>query len=107
MNLLSGLLLVLLSFVFPPGTALILDGCGTDFLISILLALLGVIPAVLHSLWLVWRRYQAQRRWGRGGYRYVGNGMYEGLPHATHPPNAQQPIAAQESRPPAYGSAGV
>ncbi|KAA1064820.1 hypothetical protein PGT21_015795 [Puccinia graminis f. sp. tritici] len=53
---------------------------------------------------LIYKRMQAEERYGQEGYKYVGNATYEPIgyePPANHPP----PIVHQASAPPAYGSA--
>ncbi|KAA1085666.1 hypothetical protein PGT21_014374 [Puccinia graminis f. sp. tritici] len=93
----SDIILILVAVIFPPAAALFVTGCGCDLLINILLTILGYLP-------VIYKRMQAEERYGQEGYKYVGNATYEPIgyePPANHPP----PIVHQASAPPAYGSA--
>ena len=58
-------------------------GCGPDFLINILLTLLGAIPGILHAWWIVFVYNDVD------GYRVLEEGGYdharEGQVRATIP----------------------
>ncbi|GAA5899973.1 YqaE/Pmp3 family membrane protein [Sporobolomyces salmoneus] len=82
----SDILLILVAILFPPAAAGILTGCSCDLLINIALTMLGYIPGHLHAFWLIYKNAQAEERYGKGGFQYLGNGEYA-------------PVAA----PPAYG----
>ncbi|KAB5589383.1 hypothetical protein CTheo_7181 [Ceratobasidium theobromae] len=43
----------------------------------------------IHAFYLIWRRMEAEERYGAGGFQYVGNGQYEPLYIATHQQPAQ------------------
>uniref|UniRef100_A0A0N4Z3K0 YqaE/Pmp3 family membrane protein n=1 Tax=Parastrongyloides trichosuri TaxID=131310 RepID=A0A0N4Z3K0_PARTI len=43
---------IFVSIFFPPLAILMSAGCGCTFLINILLTLLGVIPGIIHALWV-------------------------------------------------------
>lgn len=47
------LILVLLAIFLPPVAVLLKAGIGLQFLLSILLTLLGYIPGLIHALWIV------------------------------------------------------
>ena len=47
------LILVLLAIFLPPVAVLLKAGLGLQFLLSILLTLLGYIPGLIHALWIV------------------------------------------------------
>ncbi|KAG9029029.1 hypothetical protein FRB95_005805 [Tulasnella sp. JGI-2019a] len=32
----------------------------------------------IHAFWLIWRRNQAHKRYGPGGYHYAGSGRFAG-----------------------------
>lgn len=45
--------LVLLALFFPIGVPLILDGCGGQTWLNLLLCILGWIPGVIHAFWMI------------------------------------------------------
>ncbi|KWU42291.1 hypothetical protein RHOSPDRAFT_6303, partial [Rhodotorula sp. JG-1b] len=65
-------LLVLVAILFPPAAAGILTGCSCDLLISIALTLLGYIPGHLHCFYLIYKKMQAEERYGPD-VQYFGN----------------------------------
>jgi len=90
----SDILLIIINILFPPATAIILCGCcSCDFLINVCLTLLGALPGHLHGFWLIYKKMQAEERFGSGGYKYTGNGEYVAI--GPDIPN---------QAPPAYGS---
>ncbi|RKP13188.1 hypothetical protein BJ684DRAFT_3167, partial [Piptocephalis cylindrospora] len=46
---------VLIAFFFPPLAVLLKRGCGLDFVINILLSILGFIPGLLHAWYLIFK----------------------------------------------------
>jgi uncharacterized membrane protein YqaE (UPF0057 family) len=44
---------IILAILFPPIAALVQVGLSKHFWINIILTLLGMIPGVIHALWLV------------------------------------------------------
>lgn len=48
-----GVLLVILSLIFPPLVAFIKVGFSTHFWINLLLTVLGYIPGQIHAIWMV------------------------------------------------------
>ncbi|KAF8229774.1 hypothetical protein L208DRAFT_1401491 [Tricholoma matsutake] len=54
-------------------------GCSCDLLINICLTILGYIPGHIHAFWLIYKKMQAEERYGSGGFIYIGNGTYEPL----------------------------
>lgn len=59
------LILIILAIFFPFVPVIYLEGlCSKDFLLNILLLMLGYIPAVMHALYLIFNR----ERPGRDGY---------------------------------------
>jgi len=82
----SDVILILVAILFPPAAAAIITGCSCDLLLSILLTMLGYIPGHIHAFWLIYRKMQAEERYGSGGFIYIGNGQYQplyvGIPHA-------------------------
>ncbi|KAH9218535.1 hypothetical protein DL95DRAFT_360196 [Leptodontidium sp. 2 PMI_412] len=58
--------LVLFAIIFPPVAVLMIAGCGPDFLINIILTLLGYFPGHLHAFYLIGVYYyrKDQRRHG-------------------------------------------
>ncbi|KAI0827095.1 hypothetical protein BC628DRAFT_1418685 [Trametes gibbosa] len=73
----SDVLLIVVAILFPPAAAAFITGCSCDLLINILLTILGYLPGHLHAFWLIYKKMQAEERYGRGGYIYIGNGEYE------------------------------
>ncbi|KDQ06325.1 hypothetical protein BOTBODRAFT_39665, partial [Botryobasidium botryosum FD-172 SS1] len=73
----SDVILILVAIIFPPAAAAFLTGCSCDLLINICLTVLGYLPGHLHAFYLIWKKMQAEERYGAGGFVYVGNGQYE------------------------------
>ncbi|KDQ60245.1 hypothetical protein JAAARDRAFT_125660 [Jaapia argillacea MUCL 33604] len=93
----SDVLLILVAIIFPPAAAAFITGCSCDLLINICLTILGYIPGHIHAFWLIYKKMQAEERYGRGGFNYVGNGQYEPL-------YTQQPGAGGGVPPVNYGA---
>jgi len=91
----SDILLILVAIIFPPAAAGFITGCSCDLLINIALTLLGYIPGHIHAFWLIYKRMKAEELYGIGGYRYIGNGEFQGM--------SGQPAAAPAN----YGATGV
>jgi len=51
------LCLLILAFFLPPVAVLMKAGCGADFLINILLTILGIIPGMIHAFWVVLKKH--------------------------------------------------
>lgn len=45
-------LTIVLSILLPPLAVFLQKGLGSDFLINVLLTLLGWLPGVIHALWV-------------------------------------------------------
>ncbi|GAA5879638.1 hypothetical protein JCM5296_002217 [Sporobolomyces johnsonii] len=88
----SDIILVLVAIVFPPAAAAFLTGCSCDLLINICLTVLGYLPGHIHAFWLIYKNAQAEERYGKGNYQYLGNGEYAPLGQAA------------PTGPPAYGA---
>jgi uncharacterized membrane protein YqaE (UPF0057 family) len=73
----SDVIIILVAILFPPAAAGIVTGCSCDLLINILLTILGYIPGHIHAFWLIYKKMQAEERYGNGGFLYVGNGQYQ------------------------------
>ncbi|KAI9619368.1 hypothetical protein KEM48_006280 [Puccinia striiformis f. sp. tritici PST-130] len=59
----------------------------------------------LHAFYLIYKRMQAEERYGQEGYKYVGmRHMQEPIGY-QQPVNQHPPLLHQASAPPAYGSA--
>jgi uncharacterized membrane protein YqaE (UPF0057 family) len=50
------LLKIILALFLPPVAAFLQVGVGLHFWVNILLTLLGVVPGMIHALWLVARK---------------------------------------------------
>ncbi|TFK41540.1 hypothetical protein BDQ12DRAFT_678156 [Crucibulum laeve] len=94
----SDVILILVAILFPPAAAAIITGCSCDLLINILLTILGYIPGHIHAFWLIYRKMQAEERYGNGGFQYMGNGQYE--------PIYQAPGSVPPQQAPYYGATG-
>ncbi|KAF9256618.1 UPF0057-domain-containing protein [Marasmius fiardii PR-910] len=84
----SDVVLILVAIIFPPAAAAFITGCSCDLLINVCLTILGYLPGHLHAFWLIYKKMQAEERYGYGGYQYVGNGTYRPYPQ-------QAPVAGQ------------
>lgn len=51
----SSLLIILLSILLPPLGVALSRGIGTQFVINIVLTLLGYVPGLVHAVWLAAR----------------------------------------------------
>ncbi|WP_430913739.1 YqaE/Pmp3 family membrane protein [Methylobacterium sp. sgz302541] len=51
----SNLVRILLAIFLPPIAVLVTQGIGLQFLLNILLTLLGWLPGTVHALWLILR----------------------------------------------------
>ncbi|KAG8875817.1 hypothetical protein FRB97_004705 [Tulasnella sp. 331] len=67
----SDILLVLIAIVLPPLAAFMITGCGCDLLINIILG-------HIHAFWLIYKKMQAEKMYGVGGYTYAGSGRFTG-----------------------------
>ncbi|KAK3987222.1 putative plasma membrane proteolipid 3 [Cladorrhinum sp. PSN332] len=54
-NTASDLLLLLMAILLPPVAVFLKKGCGAQFLINVLLCILGWLPGVLHAFYVVLR----------------------------------------------------
>ncbi|KJA26870.1 hypothetical protein HYPSUDRAFT_132394 [Hypholoma sublateritium FD-334 SS-4] len=95
----SDVILILVAILFPPAAAGIVTGCSCDLLINIILTVLGYIPGHIHAFWLIYKKMQAEERYGNGGFLYVGNGHYQPLYSGSGP-------APGQPAPQYYGATG-
>lgn len=51
----SSLIRILLAIFLPPIAVLMTAGIGVQFFLNILLTVLGIIPGMIHALWIVMR----------------------------------------------------
>jgi len=51
----GSILVILLSILLPPLGVALSRGIGTQFLINILLTILGYVPGLVHAVWLAAR----------------------------------------------------
>ena len=49
------IILILLSILLPPLGVALARGIGTQFLINIVLTILGYVPGLIHAIWIVAR----------------------------------------------------
>lgn len=88
----DAILLTVLAFIFPPAAVAFVSGCGVDLCFNILLTLLGYLPGCIHALWIVFKRTEANQRYGYGNWTYKGMGEYV-------PPDASQQQQPQPGGP--------
>ncbi|CAO1620109.1 unnamed protein product [Jaminaea pallidilutea] len=94
----SDIVLILVAILFPPAAAAFLTGCSCDLVINILLTILGYLPGHIHAFYvnphltLIYKRMQAEERYGYNGFVYR-NGKYEAAPGAVI-----------RDQPPSYGA---
>ncbi|NEU11816.1 YqaE/Pmp3 family membrane protein [Methylobacterium sp. BTF04] len=51
----SSIIRIILAIFLPPIAVLVTAGIGVQFFLNILLTILGVIPGMIHALWIVMR----------------------------------------------------
>ncbi|KAH0394176.1 hypothetical protein KCU89_g11638, partial [Aureobasidium melanogenum] len=49
----SDIIKIILAIILPPLGVFLERGCGADFLINILLTILGYIPGIIHALYII------------------------------------------------------
>lgn len=64
-------------------------GCSCDLLINIALTLLGYVPGHLHSFYLIYKKIQAEERYGPD-VQYFGNAEWG--PAGAQDAGAYQPV---------------
>ncbi|KAJ7207050.1 hypothetical protein GGX14DRAFT_456015, partial [Mycena pura] len=64
----SDIVLILAAIIFPPVSTFLVCGCGPDLLIGILLCIFGYLPGAIHALWLIYRKLEAEERFGVDGF---------------------------------------
>ena len=52
----NDIVLIILSVLLPPLGVLLSRGLGTQFLINVVLTILGYVPGIVHAVWLIARR---------------------------------------------------
>jgi uncharacterized membrane protein YqaE (UPF0057 family) len=50
-----GILQIIILVIIPPLGVFLKRGLGLDFLLSILLTVLGYVPGLIHAIWIVTR----------------------------------------------------
>ncbi|KHJ32383.1 putative plasma membrane proteolipid 3 [Erysiphe necator] len=75
MGVASALILIIVTLIFPPIGVLIVDGCGFQLLLNIILTLLGFFPGLIHAFYLEFVYYD-QREKHRVGYPRARFGKY-------------------------------
>ncbi|WP_210250328.1 YqaE/Pmp3 family membrane protein [Methylobacterium planeticum] len=51
----SNIVRILLAIFLPPVAVLVTEGIGLQFLLNILLTLLGGVPGMIHAIWIIMR----------------------------------------------------
>ena len=49
------ILLIILAILLPPVAVFLKKGAGMDLVINVVLWILGIIPGVIHALWVITR----------------------------------------------------
>ncbi|KAK6007466.1 hypothetical protein QM012_004280 [Aureobasidium pullulans] len=49
----SDIIKIIIAIILPPLGVFLERGCGADFLINILLTILGYIPGIIHALYII------------------------------------------------------
>ncbi|KAJ7749339.1 hypothetical protein DFH07DRAFT_558298 [Mycena maculata] len=88
-------LLIAVAILCPPLSTFFISGCGCDLLINILLTIFGYLPGTIHALWLIYRKMEAEERYGEGGFIYTGRGHFEQNYNA---------LPTNSASPPSYGA---
>jgi uncharacterized membrane protein YqaE (UPF0057 family) len=52
----NDILMIVLSVILPPLGVLLSRGLGKQFLINVVLTILGYVPGIVHAVWLIARR---------------------------------------------------
>ncbi|KAF9225526.1 UPF0057-domain-containing protein [Gyrodon lividus] len=81
----SDVVLILVAIIFPPAAAAFVAGCSCDLLINICLTILGYFPGHIHAFWLIYKKMQAEERYGQGGFVYAGSGQYHPINNQAYP----------------------
>ncbi|KAL1974818.1 hypothetical protein VTN31DRAFT_5022 [Thermomyces dupontii] len=55
------ILLIIVTLLFPPAGILLISGCSVDFLINVLMTMLGYIPGYIHAFYLEYVYYERRR----------------------------------------------
>ncbi|CAZ86327.1 unnamed protein product [Tuber melanosporum] len=58
MGVVSAILLILITIIFPPLGVFAVAGCGPDLLINICLTILGYLPGHLHAFYIEYVYYE-------------------------------------------------
>ncbi|KAL1903175.1 hypothetical protein Sste5346_000460 [Sporothrix stenoceras] len=63
----SAVLIIIITFIFPPIGVYAVAGCGADLLVNVCLTILGVFPGHIHAFYLEYVYYdrREQAREGR------------------------------------------
>merc|ERR1712137_236282 len=72
---------ILLAIILPPLGVFLERGCNADFLINILLTILGYIPGIIHALYII---FKFQRGRAKQTSRCRDNGLTIMSIHDTH-----------------------
>ncbi|GAB1728420.1 hypothetical protein D0864_16669 [Hortaea werneckii] len=51
----SDIIKIIFAIILPPVGVFLERGCGADFLINILLTILGYIPGIIHALYIIFK----------------------------------------------------
>ena len=52
-NIMNKVVLIILAIFLPPVAVFLKSGVGKDLFINIILWVLGIVPGMIHALWLV------------------------------------------------------
>ncbi|THX87273.1 hypothetical protein D6D05_02193 [Aureobasidium pullulans] len=98
-NMISQLLLLIITIFMPPVGVFFIAGCGADLLINICLTVLGVIPGHVHAFYLEYVYFKREEQSAVGNYDntrapgvYSDNVQTGGRGYGTLPPPAGAPV---------------
>lgn len=66
MSGIAALLIVLVTLFVPPIGVLAVAGCGMDFIVNILLTILGFLPGLIHGLYVLYIYYDRRDQMASG-----------------------------------------
>ncbi|KAF3892732.1 Stress response RCI peptide [Trichophyton interdigitale] len=65
----AGVIIVLVTLLFPPAGVFFIGGCSADLFINVLLTILGYFPGHIHAFYTLWVYYEAKSRGHEGRRR--------------------------------------
>ncbi|KAL2760609.1 hypothetical protein ACRALDRAFT_1053731 [Sodiomyces alcalophilus JCM 7366] len=66
MGAISAIIIVIITLFVPPIGVLAVAGCGMDFIVNILLTILGFLPGLIHALYVLYVYYDRREQIQQG-----------------------------------------